>query len=66
MTPAAPAPQQLTLPLGQAVAAARTPCDERLLPPQAVWASLSPTLQTQVYQTVLRIAAQVVHDAACA
>lgn len=63
MALAAPAPHQLALPLGLPAVAAARPRDEWWLPPQAVWASLSPPLQTRVYQTVLRIAAEVVGDA---
>ncbi len=66
MAPASPAPQQLALPLDLVTAPTETVRDECRLVPQAVWASLSPTLQTRVYQTVLRIAGQVVRDADCA
>jgi len=62
MALAAPTPQQLALPIGLPAVSAAPPRDEWRLPPQAVWASLSPPLQTRVYQTVLRIATEVVGD----
>jgi hypothetical protein len=56
-------PQQLALPLSLPDDPIPAPADTWLLPPQAVWASLSSTQQTHVSQTVHRIAAQVVRDA---
>jgi len=63
MVLATPRPHQLALPLSLPHDPVPLPLGEQVLPPQAIWASLSPPLQTRVYQTVLRIAAQVVRDA---
>jgi hypothetical protein len=59
-------PQQLPLPLvpPDCSSRARLSSTPTLVPPQAVWASLTPALRARVAQTLLRVAREVVRDVA--
>jgi hypothetical protein len=60
---ASPPVRQLPLPWMEAEAPPLLPSPP-MVRPQEIWASLSPQLQTQVRQTILRVLQEVFHDRA--
>ena len=61
MTPAQPQPQQPPPRPGPRKRRGHPPA-EAAVPPERVWATLSPSLQAHLRQTLLRITQEVLHD----